>query len=597
MKFLYHHLLFSLYIFCSLALYAQGMISIDEVRRGETGTLDVSVSIEGMVAGENTIDGTNTRIFERIGEGDSTAVTRFFIKQGTDSTQKIINLRPKQNILRGEQRTIFIHWNDTTVSKTFSIGDILFSENLQRELDVWLNIAAVGATFISAILLILALMVPFFRKQNFRSKYVKPYVAIKEKGRVQKDITGEPFEDNQLVVTFCKQVVSYESWKYFGNRCVKYPDCMYEADPCTHAERYNSSDRFFDQQGLYRTLNWVWFGALGGYSSWIIWALMNGLILPYSRNWDLAPAMESLIQGGMFGAAMGLGLSLWLSYVEVRGQAGSHKVNRILGRTFLGLLVGALSFGLVYYLTHPLRAAWQSEIWQEFVLYLPCWLLLGTGLGLVLSVRSTISPGRGILGGAVASLVGYGAYFTMVKILVNIDDEWGRMLGLILMGMILGVFIVSVVYRKGDYELKIISPEKFRKTVPINKWLKSDVDVMIGSDPIAQVFVNWDSRHVAPQHVRMTHSQNKVYIQPFAETLLNGKIASMDRPSALKHGDVIQLGRHGKTSLQFLINHNDKIPDSHQNTRTNSHSRQSFESMDMTSEDPSKIKIKRKPNI
>ncbi len=579
MKYFYTCLLFTFLYSGTHFLSAQGIISIEDVRRGETGTIDVYVNIEGSFQGEVRIDGTNTKLYEQIENNDSVEVTRYLIENGEEPSQKIIHIDPQGNILRGEQRKISIQWNDTLVSKTFSIGDVVFSENLQRNLDDWLNISAVGATFISAILLILALLVPYFRKQNFRSKYVKPYAAIKERGRVQRDITGEPFEDDQLVVTFCKQVVSYESWKYFGSRCVKYPDCMYEADPCTHAENFNSSDRFFDQQGLYRTLNWIWFGALGGYVAWAVWALLYGVLAPQLETLTIDPAILNVLRGAILGASMGLGLTLWLSYVEVRGQAGSQKVNRIIGRTILGILVGSLSFGLIIYITEPIKSGWKSTFWMEFLINLPSWLLLGVGLGAVLSLKSTISIGRGIVGGTIASIIGYGIFFAIVKSFTETDAEWGRMLGLILMGMILGGFIVSVVYRKGDYELTILTPEKFRKTVPINKWLKSDVDVMIGSDPISQVFINWDSRHVAPQHLRMTHTQNKVYIQPFSETLINGKIVSMDRPSALKHGDVIQLGRHGKTSLQFLINHNDKISNKNGTFRSRSATRRSTENI------------------
>ena len=63
-------------------------------------------------------------------------------------------------------------------------------------------------------------------------------------------------------------MTSLATWDALGH-CPNYPNCMEYNDPCNGAGGEEIQGSFFAQQGKNRILNWLWFGAVGGYVAWL----------------------------------------------------------------------------------------------------------------------------------------------------------------------------------------------------------------------------------------------------------------------------------------------------------------------------------------
>ena len=245
----------------------------------------------------------------------------------------------------------------------------------------------------------------------------------------------------------------------------------------------------------------------------------------------------------MLGLSLGLCLTLFLSLVEARGQSSRMRVGQLIFRTLLGGLLSMIVFIAGFYLAQIIN------IDSLFLRYLPTWLMLGIILGLVLSIKSTVLFSRGLLGGLFASSIAFTFYYFLSKFFPS--AELAKMFSFILFGGLTGVLISAVINRVGDLYLEYIEPEKFRRTNPIGKWLKANIDVQIGSDPSSYVFVKWNDPYVKGQHANLSFDGKKVYIESFAETLLNGRILDQGMRHPLKNNDVIKLGVKSVTKFLF----------------------------------------------
>ena len=524
------------------------------LNRGKSA-IDIEISYPGLPHPS----GKDLNVWEMDGEGNKQEVKILFLERDTTGVKssKILAEALQKYSRKGAYRFV-VAWRGEEVGKdvTFPATVDFEFELFRRNNDNWLNLIFGGVTLILLLLILLGQLFPLIRGVEFRIKYVKSYKKIKVPGRTQFDpITGMPFEDDDLVVVKCSQVISLDSWKYNNNRCHRYPDCLYGANPCTVGKNPDYNEYFFDQKGTFRLLNWVWFGALGGFSAWLIWAGFRILFSNISSANIYPDNKEILIMKLILGFSLGLGVTFWLSYVEEAGQSRKLSLGRITLRSLLGGLAGALIFGLGYLMLDGLVGSTVGEMgpFADFVPY----LLLGLTIGLILSLYSSIKIRRGLVGGIIAGILFYIIYFASTFALgqftqINFDSEWGRMIGYIVAGGALGAMIVSSVFRKGDYELEVLYPAKFRRTMPISKWLKSGLNIYIGTEGSCHVFVKWPDPLVQPQHAELSSNQEEVFLTPLAETLINGRLIPVNKKISLRDGDIINLGKGGATQFQFV---------------------------------------------
>lgn len=475
----------------------------------------------------------------------------------------IVKLKPGDPAFKGRNRTYTLQWRKLK-TPTFAmnpIGSLDAPLGLRFSSTDFLVYFLIGLFIILGFLLVVSLLVPYIRSRNFRLDFVKPYVQQGNRRKMD-PITNEPINPGDLVVMKCQQITPLTTWESLGH-CPNFPDCLNFHVPCSGAGAPTGQERFFSMQGIYRKLNWTWFGAVGGFLAWIIFALFQVFDFSWykkmisqlfnesyirktsslldSSQWNLQ--LETLTNNTLVGVAFGIGLIFMLSWVEERSQPRKVSVGRIVLRT---LLAGFIAFG-VFALGFYLR--YYDFLGSNYMAGLITWLLLGFAIGLILSVKSSIMFSRGVLGGLISCILAYHIYLG-IEMLTG-DFILGKLFSLIILGAVLGTILVTVVTALEDFELEYLSPEKFRNIVPISKWLKSGVDINIGNDSGCYVYIKWDDGAVQPQHAKLTYENGTVAITPFAETLIRGRQITHNRKTNLKHNDIIQLGRESITRIRY----------------------------------------------
>jgi hypothetical protein len=427
-----------------------------------------------------------------------------------------------------------------------------------RDLGLWILVAVLGIAILVGLLAIFAFTVPALQRSEFKKKYVKAYKA--EAGRRHTDpLTLEPIQDGELVVTRCSQIVPLRTWDGLGRQCPNHPDCMQNRlINCNGAGGPENTNNFFSLQGAFRRLNWLWFGAAGGFVGWLVFAMFKWLSFDgykqlmgkiYTRLEAIgrpgAEAVDSglLAENAMVGIAFGFGLVTMLAQVEERTQGRGVSQWRVALRAGLGVLLSALIFifGFFLYFERIVPMLFLSEILT--------WVLFGLAVGLVLSINSSIVLSKGLMGGGLAGLLGFIIYVGIGKLTDNFI--MAKLIGLMAQGAVLGWVVVTVVNRFEDFELEYVSPPEFRRVVPISKWLKSGMEVVIGTEQGSYVYVKWKDDEALARHAELRYENGAVVITALGETTVSGVLLQPGKKRHLQNGDIIQLGRNGRSRFKF----------------------------------------------
>ena len=422
----------------------------------------------------------------------------------------------------------------------------------------WLILGGIGFGIIALILLICFKLFPLLQKVQFKNKYVKPYVP--KKGRKVIDpITGEALAPGELVVTKCHQTVALDTWNMDGH-CPFYPDCMGEHYfGCDGAGAPEKGASLFSMNGIYRNLNWLWFGAVGGYLGWIFYGLISSFFqenlkafmqsilqsinpMNFQSGYTSIEFVRDLTNNTLIGIALGTSLILMLSMVEERSQARANAMVRTIGRTVLGLLVCAIVFSLGFYIEKAIEWPYLGGLFT--------WLLFGLALGLVLSVKSSINLYRGFIGGGLAAFIGYQFYWLIGMYFA--DFYLSKLIGMIIFGAILGLVLATVIAYMEDFKLEYVQPTSIQNPdVPISKWLKSGVEVLIGTGTDCYVYIKWKDEAVLEHHAKLTYEEGNVFLTAIGETIVNNQPIQKGDRMILRDGAMIQLGRDSITKMCF----------------------------------------------
>lgn len=498
--------------------------------------------------------------------------------EGLEDTKEIlsnyvIKATPVNRVFKGEKRNYLVEVEGIAANKEFRLGSINFPINLEGKPSWtdWLLLFVIGIIAILVILGLGSLLVPFIRERKFINNYVETF---REEDFLKKDldtpltmkkrkfmdiIYNEPIEEGELVVSKCRQITPFSTWKENGWQCPNYPVCLNHNCSGTGAPESNN---FFSMKNVFLKLNWVWFGAMGGLLAWIIISLfrvtnfqyLNSLIGNLVGNNFLSsissenPELVTQTIGNnvLVGIAFGSGLMFMLSWMEERRAFNKYSFSksafRIIIRTVAGIFFSMLVFFGGFYLQYVIGI-------NSYFSGLLSWLLFGLGIGLIISIYSSIATYNGIIGGVLATTVAFHAYWGLSEFL-NLGFMQANLLSMILLGAIIGSILVSVVNTLEDYELEVIAPQGYQRTIAISKWLKSSVGVMIGKSPSCYIYIKWEDDEVKPEHAELFTEDGNVFIRPIDEVLLNQRIIS--KPISLKNGDTIQLGRSSITQFRFF---------------------------------------------
>lgn len=507
---------------------------------GNANTIDLYLT--GRVGGQEfwDFDEENLKVYETIGSKKYTVPILFQgrISDTSSFTKEFVYLlkTSSEKKLHNQARTYEIVWKhlgrDTTVQllKTWdTLNPIDLTEGLAFE-----DVFASGAFLLVLLLVGLSEGIPFWRKQQFMRKHVRPYHQVQQAGeRKFHPITGRPIGANDKVVVKCEQQtcgIPLDVWENRNFQCWHYPN------QCKGAANIGFG-QFFTQAGNFRKLNWLWFGVLGGLLAWALYFLFRQIA---GRAAIAGEALSPIL----LGAALGLGITSMLALVEERGQGRELSLVRILIRTIAGAFAGAVLF---YFSTLlPAHPAVSGLIWLLFCIV----------LGVVLSINSSISYRRGLISGLLAGGISGIIYVILLAAIPNPEAEFTSLLTFMVAGGVLGYVMMQVVSRLERIELEVISPNFRRGSVfPLDRLLNSGKPVIIGRDMKGcEVRVKWEDNYVLPQHAVLDMKNNRVYIRPLgdAEIWIKDHPLQNGKTTLLEGGEIIRLGRHSQTAFKYL---------------------------------------------
>jgi hypothetical protein len=547
----------------------EGILAIDTILyRPDQQAIEVHISFSDQRFGQ-TLDESNLQLFE-IMEAEEVRIHNFSRQKSSTPTTHIFHIHgydfqasAHEALYRGEVRSLRaqLTGGSQIADKQFVIGSPTSPVNLGF-VD-WQLLALIGALIVAGLLALFSQFLPGLKRFRFAQKYIRRYEQIDKKQYARSDpYTLQVFDEEDKVVVKCRQIHHLDTWKLLDHKCVNYPGCLRHtpgvARTCQEGEGVTAGEVFFSQQGPYRLLNWVWFGALGGLFAW--------LCLVAVSHFSLHPVYEllgrisgdgnghALLRDSLTGFSLGLFLSLMLAWAEEKGQSRRFSWGRILIRTLLGAIISTAIFFLSFLLFKELLGENMG-----FLRGLLTWALFGLFLGISLSIRSSIHILRGIVGGSLAGSLAFLLYY--LPFLLNEfawgrnSFEWTKMMGFIMLGAILAYTLVSVIRSYEDFELTYLSPAEFRRVNPISKWLKTGMKIFIGTDSSCYVFVKWSDLDpaVQPKHAELSYRDGKVFITPLHPIWLNGREIPLNKTYELRDKDEIQLGPEGVTRMLFTV--------------------------------------------
>ena len=402
--------------------------------------------------------------------------------------------------------------------------------DLRTSYSFW-DLLALGAFIAALALLVLSEFIPMFRKARFKRKYVKPYGLVKSDGEQDKNpITGKLIQREDLVVKMCERPycrVPLEVWQKRAYRCSHYPE------NCDGNPKIGSR-QFFKQIGIFRQLNWLWFGITGGLLGWAASYLLEQAPQEGDPFW----------QNVMLGLGLGFGLTLMLSWEAERDIWVELSPVWIAVRTASGALAAGIIFGFGYYLEK-----WIGFNWVAGPL---TWLLFSAALGAILSIKSNILLTRGLISGLIAGGVSallYGGFLILLD-----EAQLARLLAFTILGGILGYGIIQVVTQLEEVKMEVLSPAYRSGLVfELDKHLKAGQEVVIGKHMKNTVRVKWEDEFAQQLHARLKMNNQSVVIQPLpeAELWINDEPLSGGNSRVLKGGEQIKFARNSPTVLLY----------------------------------------------
>jgi uncharacterized protein YegL len=476
-----------------------------------------------------------------------------------------IALYPNQEdaVFGPEERTFSLEYKNPSNEQWFNAKKIAVLGSATRSVDLrpggrtltnsYIVAFFTGLGLLGALLALLSFLAPIYSEKAFKARHVKKYRDVKRSGVSSKieAFTQEPFLDDDDVVVNTKgdKMLKLSTWEYLRSE-------KRESVIGDYAELFTfeaKNDEFFSQRGIFKKLNWLWFGALGGVIAWMLSGFLGSTYLDWYK--DLLTVFDdavkqispSIFQETITGVAVGAGIVGSLAVAEERGSFRGVNVKRILLRILIGIIAGYLFFFLEAVLI-------AKYIPYDFWGHLVAWTLFGTVMGFVVTLLSSVQMGSGLKGGVLAGLAAFLLYYLLNLLFKSstIPIEVVRVVSFFCYGGLLGLILFTVIDKLEAFELLCLSPTTFSGwRSPISKWLKStDIDfISLGTNPKNRVYIKWEDKAVHPNHARLFMIRQTSYIEPEdGSVMVNSK--PINAAFALKDGDLIHLSN--QSVLQFI---------------------------------------------
>lgn len=400
--------------------------------------------------------------------------------------------------------------------------------------------------------LLMKVVIPGLRSKSFENKYYKTYVPEENVRRRVCHYCGQEIMPGQRIVVRCKHVMHVECWKQNDYRCSEYgQNCKDGIQAHVHWKELFTKRSFHDSL---QTLS----GIVAALVAWLAYELLgrggfSGIaekIVSFSLKGGLQESfftdcVEKTSAFLMIGLLLGFFLSLAFRYNDEYRTKDWKIMLKIVGLSILTGLVGMLAFALgVIILCLLVSVAGTSYI--PWYCSLPAYVLFSLAVAAMLSWKSSIPLKSALLGGGIASIIGF-----IVLFFSSTARGWMNMLlDFIIYGGGLGASLVTVRTLSERYFLVIQNGVRAGQRIPIHKWMNATGGgnkVSIGMTGECEIQMNWEkSNKVAKEHARLFVDQEKTLpvLKPLATgVLFNSRMElSVGKPYVLTNGDTFKIG-------------------------------------------------------
>ncbi len=394
---------------------------------------------------------------------------------------------------------------------------------------------------------------PSFARRSFYKKHAHKYQPANADETLMCPVCHTEIAAGQEVVAKCMHVQHRDCWE---NNDANPHSCL--LCDAKFENNFTVAD-FFAQKGQTAKLNWMVFGGLAMFFSYIIIAFMGENNKAYSdfihnllENFYSNAENENYIKQNLLGKFytntlnglfFGFSLGLFFSYLEEkRNQMFFKSYVRIALRS---IVISVLGFGVFF-----AGSAISFAINMDYISQLVIWLMFGLIIGAALSVGTSISIKNGLIGGFLASVIAFQPFYFIIKFAGM--PEITRIISFIIYGAILGSVIYVVNSMLEHYILKIIqTPAGFEKwnnvDVKIHKWMNAGHNVSIGKSVTNHFTMHWE-KEIPDKAVELQKKNEKVYIyiveaSDTKPVLLNNRPLAQGAERQVFNEDIIQIGQ------------------------------------------------------
>lgn len=339
-----------------------------------------------------------------------------------DYRMVITNL--SQKLYDGQKITLYAYLQQDDVdamgARSFTKGSLIdpmpVHDNLRRQLLQIAQCLVIALALIGLMFLFFRLLYPRWRHQRFKKHYVKVFDKPNVLPTRASDYVGqkcyyckEAFHPGDEIVTRCEHTMHYDCWKENGHQCPEF------GKECDNGNYFYNEDHRWDHRNAPFFLKWLIAGALAGLVSWLVFRLTVHNNLFSSLISDTVTLSEKVgldASGNAFvdkihdmlflGVIVGFFVTLVASWLLERRKKTAKRVGIIIARSLGGMLVGFLAF-----LIGGMIALATGKDYNSFLVDLIPWLLMGAGLGLVISYRTAVPIKRAVLCGFLFAMLGF----------------------------------------------------------------------------------------------------------------------------------------------------------------------------------------------
>ncbi len=430
-----------------------------------------------------------------------------------DFSAKFVN--PPHKIFRGLPRTLHVTLEapgfSASGSKPYLLGSFANPIEVQSrsilQIMAWGVIA--GLILILLVLIIIQLIWPLINNQLFMLKYRKRYIPPPAEQKRTCPYCLDPIHERDLVIKKCDHIVHHSCWNTNDHMCPEF------GQNCTAGKQnyFDINDPFARKNKVFY-LNWVFYGLLGGFFSYVAYLLVKDLEFWHKTvntmvNW-FAGEMHSAHYGYEhklaplypIGTVLGFFLTFLFAWAEDFRKKKAITVFLMLVRSVIGSLIGFIAFiiGSLFIILLGKPEPYFLVDWIP-------WLIFGVLLGLSLSVKTTIHWKHGLLGGLFSIIFSFIMLYSLGYTFAGVLSYIAPIISFMLYGAGLGGSIATVRSTAEQYFLKILNGPKSGTHIAIHKWMSSQSglnEVYIGSANACEIQMNWEkSNEIAGKHAKI----------------------------------------------------------------------------------------------